>query len=63
MNEYFERFMIWIPDYFAAPARITLIVILALIALRAIHRVMLSAADTGRNATTQLTPARGEDKP
>jgi len=40
MNEYFNRFMIWIPDHFAAPARITLIVILALIALRAIHRVL-----------------------
>lgn len=40
MNEYLNRFMNWIPDHFATPARITLIAILALVALRAIHRVM-----------------------
>ena len=46
MNEYFGRFMIWFPDHFAAPARITLIVILATIALRAIHRVMPHLRET-----------------
>lgn len=46
MNEYFDRFMIWIPDHFATPARITLIVILALIALRAIHRVIPRLRET-----------------
>ena len=46
MNEYFGRFMIWSPDHFAAPARITLIVILATIALRAIHRVMPHLRET-----------------
>lgn len=53
MNEYFDRFMIWIPDHFAAPARITLIVILALIALRAIHRVMPHLRET--IATRQMS--------
>ena len=46
MNEYFGRFMIWFPDHFAAPARITLIVILATIALRTIHRVMPHLRET-----------------
>lgn len=46
MNEYFDRFMSWIPDHFATSARIVLIVILAAIALRAIHRVMPRLRET-----------------
>ncbi len=46
MNQFFDRFMLWIPDHFATPARITLIVILAIIALRAIHRVMPRLRET-----------------
>jgi small-conductance mechanosensitive channel len=40
MKEHFERFLVWIPDHVAAPARIVLILILASIALRAIHRLL-----------------------
>lgn len=40
MNEYFDGFLIWVPDHVAAPARIVLILILAAVALRAIHRVL-----------------------
>lgn len=40
MNEYFDGFLIWVPDRVAAPARIVLILILAAVALRAIHRVL-----------------------
>jgi len=46
MTEYFNSFLIWIPDHFAAPARIVLILILAMIALRAIHRVLPRLRDT-----------------
>lgn len=38
--------MNWIPDHFAAPARIALILILATIALRAIHHVMPHLRET-----------------
>ena len=40
MTEQFDRFLIWIPDHFAVLARIVLILILASIALRAIHRLL-----------------------
>lgn len=46
MNQYFDRFLIWIPDHIAAPARIALILILTLIALRAIHRVLPRLRET-----------------
>lgn len=40
MNDYLDRFLLWIPDNYASPARIALILILAAVALRAIHRVL-----------------------
>ena len=46
MTEQFDRFLIWIPDHFAAPARIVLILILASIALRAIHRLLPRLRET-----------------
>jgi len=55
MIEYFNGFMVWIPDHMAAPARIVLILILAAIALRAIHRVLprLREAIAARQETTE----------
>jgi small conductance mechanosensitive channel len=46
MNEYFDRLLLWIPDHFAAPARIVLILVLAMVALRAIHRVIPRLRET-----------------
>jgi len=46
MNQYFDRFLILIPDHITAPARIALILILTLIALRAIHRVLPRLRET-----------------
>lgn len=46
MNQYFDHFLNWIPDHIAAPARIALILILTLIALRAIHRVLPRLRET-----------------
>ncbi|MBI5920714.1 MAG: mechanosensitive ion channel family protein [Betaproteobacteria bacterium] len=40
MNQYIDRFLIWTPDHIAAPARIALILLLTLLALRAIHQVL-----------------------
>lgn len=40
MNEHIDRFLTWIPGNIAAPARIVLILILATIALRAIHHAL-----------------------
>jgi len=40
MTEIVDRFLNWIPDHIGMPARITLIMILAWITLRAIHRII-----------------------
>jgi small conductance mechanosensitive channel len=46
MNEYFNGFLLWIPANFAVPARILLILVLAMIALRAIRRVLPRLRET-----------------
>lgn len=46
MKENLDQFLIWLPDHFAAPARILLILILAAIALRAIHRLLPRLRET-----------------